>query len=462
MTRGVESGVERSAVANRIQGRVRRRGDEGYELARRAATWHAGPPDRFPAVIVEAGGADDVVATVRLACDEGLQMAVRSGGHSWAGSHLRDGTLLLDVSGLREVVVKAEDMTATVQPGVRGSELGAELTRRGLFFPVGHCQTVCIGGYLLQGGFPWRGREFGPSCMSVTGVEVVTAAGKLVLADETHHPDLFWAARGSGPGFFGVITRFHVRLHPLQRVTLNSFYLYSPDVWEDYFGWSRSIEPELPAQVELWNMLYRDEAASNAGPVISVSATAFTDSEAEARDALAVFETCPVRQKALAAELNKPTTTGELTKIGSDAHYPPGKRFIADNMWTHASFEELLPGLRAIQESFPPAPTHMVWMPWCLTPPRPSMAYSVEDELYIAVYAAWDRKDDDETYRRWVTDRMGAMEHLATGIQLADENLINRPRRFVTDEHLRHLDEIRAVYDPEGLFVSWLGRPKLD
>ncbi|MGB9308739.1 MAG: FAD-binding oxidoreductase [Mycobacterium sp.] len=445
-----------------IEGRIRRRGDEGYEGARRAATWHAGTPDRFPAAIVQASGTDDVLAAVALARDEGLKLAVRSGGHSWAGSHLREGTLLLDVSGLRAIVIDADEISATAQPGVRGSELGEQLRQRGLFFPVGHCQTVCIGGYLLQGGFPWRGREFGPSCMSVTGVEVVTAGSDLIYADQTHHPDLFWAARGAGPGFFGVVTRFHVRLYPLQRVTLNSFYLYPPGVWEEYLRWSRSIEPELPAHVELWNMLYRDEAVSTDGPIISVSATAFTDSTAEAVDALAIFETCPVRRHALVAELNKPTTTGELTRLGSEAHYPARMRFIADNMWTNAGFDELLPGLRAIQQDFPPAPSHMVWFPWTLDPPRPSMAYSVEDELYIALYAAWEHNADDETYRRWVTERMSAMEDLATGIQLADENLVNRPRRFVTDDHLRRLDEIRASYDPDALFVSWLGRPDLD
>ena len=79
--------------------------------------------------------------------------------------------------------------------------------------------------------------------------------------------------------------------------------------------------------------------------------------------------------------------------------------------------------------------------------------------MYIALYAAWDEERDDGRYRTWVTERMQAMEPVATGIQLADENLINRPQRFVTDENLRRLDQIKAVYDPEGLFVSWLGRP---
>ncbi len=442
-----------------LAGQLVWRGEQGYEAARKAATWHAGTPARFPAGIVHVESVPDVVAALDIARRERLRVSVRSGGHSWAGSHLRDGVLLIDVSALREFEVDADAMTAWAQPGLRGSELGAELTKRGLFFPVGHCQSVCIGGYLLQGGFPWRGREVGPSCMSVTGVDVVTADGEQLYADETHHPDLFWAARGSGPGFFGVVTRFHVSLRPLQRVTLNSAYVYPPEVWEEYFQWSRAMEPTMSPRVELWNMLYRDDALSTEGPVVSVSATAFTDTEDEARELLNIFENCPVRGSALVAEVCRPTNTGELTRFGSNLHYPDDKHFIADNMWTHAAFEDLRPGLKAIIDEFPPAPSHLVWFPWTLEPPRPPMAYSVEDELYIAVYAAWDRADDDDKYRQWVTDRMQAMDSLATGIQLADENLINRPRRFVTDENLRRIDRIKETYDPENLFVSWLGRP---
>ena len=53
---------------------------------------------------------------------------------------------------------------------------------------------------------------------------------------------------------------------------------------------------------------------------------------------------------------------------------------------------------------------------------------------------------------------MAAMAHLAIGIQLADENLGERPARFATDEAMARLDAVRAAYDPDGLFCSWMGR----
>lgn len=58
----------------------------------------------------------------------------------------------------------------------------------------------------------------------------------------------------------------------------------------------------------------------------------------------------------------------------------------------------------------------------------------------------------------WVTDHMRAMEPLATGIQLADENLGRRSARFVSDANLAQFDEIRAAYDPDGRFHPWMGR----
>ncbi len=83
------------------------RGAPGYETARRATVWNGLLPDRFPDVIVQAHDTEDVVAALRYARDNGHKVGVRSGGHSWAASHLRDGGLLLDVSRLDHCTVDA-------------------------------------------------------------------------------------------------------------------------------------------------------------------------------------------------------------------------------------------------------------------------------------------------------------------------------------------------------------------
>jgi FAD/FMN-containing dehydrogenase len=438
-----------------FQGSVLRRGADGYEEARRASVWNARTPDRYPDLIVRAAGERDVVEAVRLARDEGIGVGIRSGGHSWAGNHLRDGGLLLDVSALREATIDAEAMTASVQPGCRGNELLAALGERGLFFPAGHCPGVCLGGYLLQGGFGWNGRVHGPACMSVEAIDVVTADGDLVGADQTRNADLLWAARGSGPGFFGAVTRFHLRLYPAPRVVANAVYLYPIEMLEEVFRWAHEIGPRVSRAMEMMVVIHRDAEGELE---IAVTGPVLVDTETEAREALALLESCPAIDRAKTAIPHLPVGLEDLY-AGVHAAYPDQHRYSADNMWTHAPIEELLPGLRRIAETMPGAPSHMLWMNWGPSPRRPEMAYSVEDDTYIALYGVWADPDDDDDNVAWVADRMGEMDHLASGIQLADENLGKRPARFVSDHNLRRLDELRARYDPDGRFHPWMGRP---
>ncbi len=440
-------------MADGFRGRSFRRGEAGYEEARRAAVWNARTPPRYPDLIVQAEGDQDLVRAVRLAAAEGMRIGVRSGGHSWAGNHVRDGGLLLDVSRLDSLEIDAEAMTATVGPGCRGHEVLATLAERDLFFPAGHCPGVALGGYLLQGGFGWNGRVHGPACMSVEAIDVVTAAGELIRADAAHHPDLFWAARGSGPGFFGAVARFHLRLYPRPRHVANGVLLYPLEALEEVFRWAHEVGLRVPREVELMVVVHRDFEGE---PEVAVTAPALVDSAEEAAAALAFLGSAPA-----GAKLAVPNVEVALPDLYAAVHqsYPDEHRYAVDNMWTHASVEELLPGLRRVAETLPGAPSHMLWMNWGASPPRPEMAYSVEDETYIALYAVWDDPAEDAANVAWPAERMGEMAPLASGIQLADENLGQRPARFVSEANLARLDEVRAAYDPDGLFHPWMGRP---
>jgi FAD/FMN-containing dehydrogenase len=438
-------------------GQTYRRGEAGYEAARRRTLWNARLPDRYPDVIVQANNAMEVVAAVKAARRDGLRVTVRSGGHSWAGNHLRQGGMLLDVSRLQDVRIDAEARRATVGPGVAGHELLRSLARVGLFFPAGHCMGVCLGGYLLQGGFGWNGRVLGPACESVLGLDLVTADGELVHADEKENSDLYWAARGAGPGFFGVVTRFHLKLHPRPAVIGGSFHNYPIDCLEDVFRWAHAVGPEVPESVELQLVLSRDVAAVR-GAGIMVLAPVFADSVKQARDDVAFLHECPARRKAALRVPFLPTGL-ELMYRSVMTHYPDDHRYAVDNMWTSAAFDDLLPGLRNIAETLPPAPSHLLWMNWAPPSERPSMAFSMEDDTYISLYSVWKDPKRDAELVSWPVDRMREMEHLATGCQLADENLGQRPARFVSDRNLARLDELRAKHDAQGRFHPWMGRP---
>ena len=406
-----------------------------------------------------ASGEQDVLKAVTHARAGAMKIGVRSGGHSWAANHVRDAGLLLDVSALREVSVDAAAMTATVGPGCHGDELLHLLAEHDLFFPAGHCPGVGLGGYLLQGGFGWNGRVHGPACMGVAAIDVVLADGSLAHASEAENADLLWAARGAGPGFFGVVTRFHLRLVPRPKVVVNSVFLYPIDVLDEVFRWAAEIAPQVARTMEMMVFIHRTEDQELE---IAVTGPVLAESEEEARAAVAVLETCPALDR---AKLALPYVPGTLADLYAGAHaaYPDAHRYSADNMWTHAPVEDLLAGLKRIAETMPPAPSHMLWMNWrpgvAPGPTRPDMAYSVEDDTYIALYGVWQDPAEDRAGVAWATERMRELEPHASGIQLADENLGNRPARFLSDENRARLERVRAKYDPEGRFHSWMGRP---
>lgn len=419
--------------------------------------WNARLPDRYPDVIVKAKDVYDVVAAVKLARRESLRIGIRSGGHSWAGNHVRDGGLLLDLSALDEVTVDPDAMRATTGPGRAGNELAALLGRRGLFFPTGHCKGVCVGGYLLQGGFGWHGRTLGLACMSVVALDIVTAEGDIVHASEHENADLYWAARGSGPGFFGIVTRFHLRVYPKPKVMGFALHSYPISMLEEVFRWAHAMGPEVPASVE-FQMLVSQKAAGVGGPGIEVFAPVFSDGLRTALSDLSFMNKSELRRKAAMKVPFAPSTLGLMYRAVM-SHYPDETRWAVDNMWTGASIDALLPGLHKIAQTMPPPPSHMLWLNWSPPPERPDMAFSVEDDTYIALYAGWKHAKEDAKYASWPESHMREMSHLATGCQLADENLGRRPARFVTEDRMAKLDEIRANRDPKKRFHAWMGRP---
>lgn len=434
------------------------RGDDGYEAARRATVWNQRVPDRYPDLIVQARDVDDVAATLAYAEANRRQVGIRSGGHSWAANHLRDGGVLLDVHGLDHAAVDTERKVAVVGPGKGGSILAAELDAKGLFFPAGHCKGVCIGGYLLQGGYGWNSRVLGPACESVIGLDVVTADGEKIYCDADNHPDLYWAARGSGPGFFAVVTSFHLKLYPKPAICGSSLYAYPFDCADEVFTWARAIGADVDRRVEVQIVASRSVPAAGLDtPAIVFASPVFADSEQEAEAALALLSTCPVIDRAI---VKVPYAPADLPSWYTAVmnNYLADHRYAADNMWTSAPAEDVVPGVRRIIDTMPPHPSHFLWLNWGPSPTRQDMAYSLEDEIYLACYGAWKDTADDGTYADWARSNMAAMADLATGIQLADENLGERPARFATDDAMARLDKVRAEYDPGSRFYSWMGR----
>lgn len=194
-----------------IRGTVIGPEDAGYDAAR---TVFMGGFDRRPAVIVQAADASDVARVISLARDTGLELAVRSGGHSGAGHCTTDGGLVLDLRDMKAISIDADARTAWAETGLTAAELTTAAAAHGLAVGFGDTGSVGIGGITVGGGVGYLVRKHGLTIDSLIAAEVVTADGQVRVTDAETHPDLFWAIRGGG-GNFGVATRFKLRLHEL-------------------------------------------------------------------------------------------------------------------------------------------------------------------------------------------------------------------------------------------------------
>src|ERR671912_700684 len=197
-----------------LNGRVISPEDAAYDTVRPV---FYGARSRRPALIVRVADATDVSHVVSLARERGLELAVRSGGHTVAGHSSPDGGIVLDPSGMKEKELDVEGRTAWAQTGLTAGEYTTAAAAHGLATGFGDTGSVGIGGITLGGGVGYLVRKHGLTVDDLISAEIVSADGELLRVDAETHPDLFWAIRGGG-GNFGVATRFQFRLHEVDQI----------------------------------------------------------------------------------------------------------------------------------------------------------------------------------------------------------------------------------------------------
>jgi FAD/FMN-containing dehydrogenase len=204
-----------TALRDRLGERILRPEDPGYDEARAI---HNGLIDRRPAMIVRCRSAEDVVAALALARDEGFDVSVRGGGHNVAGRAVSDGGVMIDLSEMRAIAVDPDRKTLTAGGGATWAELNDAAAAHGLAVTGGAISSTGIAGLTLGGGLGWLMAKYGLAADNLLSAELVTASGEVLGVDDTSHPDLMWALRGGG-GNFGVATTFTYRVHPLSMIT---------------------------------------------------------------------------------------------------------------------------------------------------------------------------------------------------------------------------------------------------
>ena len=236
---------ERDVGLEGFSGELLRRGDEGYDHARRV---HNGMIDKHPGLIARCRGVADIVAAVNHARDQGAEISIRGGGHNVAGRAVTEGGVMIDLSLMRGIHVDPAGRTARAQGGVTWGELNRETQLHGLAVTGGIVSTTGIAGLTLGGGLGWLMGKHGIAADNLLSAEVVTADGGVVTASESENSDLFWALRGGG-GNFGVVSSFEYRLHPVGPTITGGLAVYPFSDAAAVLRFSRDFAADLPDEL---------------------------------------------------------------------------------------------------------------------------------------------------------------------------------------------------------------------
>lgn len=444
-----------------MRGTLIRRGEPGFEDACVGRIFNGRRPGRRPDAVLIAATEQDVVDGVRLAREQGWSVAVRSGGHSWAAWSLREGGLLIDLGTLRDMTLDPDTHVATAQPAVMGGdELSPMLEAHGRFFNGGHCPSVGIGGFLLQGGQGWNQRGWGWAAESVVAIDVVTAEGELVRADASQHPDLYWAARGAGPSFPGVVTRFHLATRPLPLAIAHTVQVYELADFDAVLTWLYGLHATVSPDVEI--VAVAMTPPGDEVPRFIVTALALCATRAEAVAALAPFKDSPVLDRALHVQDAAESSLAEQ-RIEQERSNPRHARYRADNLWVQGETDDIVAGLRPLFTELPSPESFTIWMSNAPLRALPEMAFSLQTEAYVASYViSHERGDqtagDDDRLRAWLADAMHTARPVTAGQYLGDSDMTARQLRFMAPENFERLQEVIQRRDPDGLFARYLAR----
>ncbi|KAK3692957.1 FAD binding domain protein [Podospora appendiculata] len=452
---------------------------------------------RVPAAVCRARTTADVVAGVELARARGWRVSIRSGGHSWAAWSVRQDAVLLDLGQLH---VDHHDTTGNIKgpgpgwidydeatgivscpPATTGQTLNGVLAAKGRMFAGGHCPDVGLGGFLLQGGMGWNCKNWGWACEAVAAIDAVTADGEVVHCCEsdmdmdimdsdgtgpgTKAGDLFWAARGAGPGFPAVVTRFHLRTRPLLQL-FHSVYVYPLAAFRAVLAWAIEAAPTADPDTEMVCVSSYSPGATV--PTVLAHFTTFKPSLAAAKRALSPLDGHAARPPgATVAVFCQPTSLAAQYADQAAANPGPAThRYCSDNAYIRAGDDDDRTVVPAILEraftTLPSRQSCALWFSMNPTSRRPGRAcdaaLSMQSDHYFALYAVWEHERDDAAHVGWVHDTLRAVEPHAVGSYLGDADFRHRTPKFWTDECAARLRDVRRAWDPDGRVCGFLGQ----
>jgi FAD/FMN-containing dehydrogenase len=438
-----------SQLRSALNGRVIAPKDAGYEEAR--ALFYGGI-DRRPAIIVRAKDANDVARVVTLAGETGLELSIRSGGHSIAGHSVADGGIMLDLSDMRAININVEHRTAWAETGLTTGEYTLATGAHGLATGFGDTASVGIGGITLGGGVGYLVRKHGLTIDNLLAAELVTADGQLLRVDTESHPDLFWAIRGGG-GNFGVATRFLFRLHEVNTIVGGMLILPATTaVIASFIALAEVAPEELSIIVNIMPAPPMPFVpAEHHGKLILMALMCYAGASESGERAIAPFRALvtPI------VDMVRPISYPEMYPPEDGSYHPTaiGRTLFLDAV-DRATAELIVERLNASDAPMRVAQLRVLGGAMARTPADDTAFAHRASRIMVSVAAFYSGPEDQAERQSWVLDFAAALQQGDSGVYVnfLGEEGEARVRAAYPGATWERLRKIKTRYDPTNLF----------
>jgi FAD/FMN-containing dehydrogenase len=437
-------------LRKQFTGRVIGPDDADYDAAR---TVFAGHIDRRPAAIIWVADSTDVAAAIKLARDTGLELAVRSGGHSGAGHSATDGGIVIDLRAMKGLDIDVDGRTAWAQTGLTAGEYSQRAAEHGLATGFGDTGSVGIGGITLGGGVGYLVRKYGLTIDNLLAAEIVTADGEVLHVDASSHPDLFWAIRGGG-GNFGVATRFRFRLEDVGQFTGGMLIL--PATADTIAGFIELAENAPEELSTIANVMTAPPmpflAEEHHGKLIIMALVAYAGDPAEGERVLALF-------RALAtplADMVKPMPYPEIYGPEPEEEYRPlaaARTMFLDRV-DRGVAETILEKLNAIEAPLKAAQLRVLGGAMARVAPEATAFHHRQSRIMANLAAFYEGEEDRPVKEAWVDDFVRALRQgdRAVYVNFVGDEGPEQVRAAYPGGTFERLAEVKRRYDPDNVF----------
>ena len=444
-----------NSLKKRLRGPVFLPGDVGYEESR--TVWNA-MIDRKPAAVVRCLGSADVIAGVQFARNNDLLLCIKGGGHNIAGLATADGALMLDLSLMRGVWVDNQGRIAHAQAGCLLGDVDRETQVHGLAAVLGFVSRTGVAGLTLGGGFGYLTRRYGYTVDNVVGMNVVTAEGQLVRANEDENADLFWGLRGGGWNF-GVVTSIDFNVYPVGPVIVGGIVAWPAVDAAGVLDWYRTISEKAPLELTLVLMMRPAPSAPwlpkemHGKPMVAILAC-YSGRPEEGEKVVA-----PI--KSYGKPIGDILTRRPYVQMQSllDATQPNGRRYYWKSEYLPRIDSALCQKVmkHAAQIRSPYSAVVLFQIGGALNHIQgETSAVGNRDARYVLnIAGSWERAGDDRTNIEWAREAWADMRPFSTGgnyINFLTEDESHERVKAAIGAGLKRLSEVKAKWDPENMF----------